>query len=818
MIPSLPSISRVILFTLALLLAAGTLPAQPDKTDVLGPEEQIQFAEGNYQRKFYDLAAKEYRYFIEKYPDHELAPHAMFRLIVCLRTLGRTDETFSAINQFQAKWPDHESATRLFLWKGEILFNQERYDTAAACFKRLLLNEDLRTQETAQYFLAQCYGKEGKNDLALQTYATLGEKPFDAEHIYRPYALFAVAVGHQQKDQFAEAAKLFQRLATAENVPDPVREEAMYRWAEFEFSSRKHELAAKIYADLLARYPDGVFAREAGKRQVWAHYSMAQYPKAIELARAWFAKYGTEFDYELEYVYGASLAGAESYAEALPVFRKVATTPQTPAEYAQMARFQEVVCLLNLRQYDETIAVADAYATAYPTAADVATVYAFAGQAYMAKDDFTQAVPRLRKALDTAVGQWPYYESTNLFLAEALDKLGRHAEAAVLQRKLADEKGIENPAYFLVKAGESHEKAGDTAAAVGDFEEVLKRFPDRAGEAKAAMFHLTQLYAGRKEYPRAEALIQELLARPDVTGRSRLLAFLGFICYQQDKFEEAKKHLLAALAAPDAGAVRADASFYLAASCLELDQTDEALRVFRDVLALPAELRPAFPEDLLFRLDSLYYARGQYGESEAIVRWLLQRDRGETVYRASLRLSDILVAQNKLADARQMLENLLKRLAAGEISFADPANAPMKEEVRAVLGEIYFRLGKDDLAVESMEACLNADGLGLDFKTRARWVLAEVLLKEGHPQRALPYAVKCFVLARDPVYSPRGMYTAIRIFVAIGNEESALQTWRDLKSTYPAYAAQIRNEPVIAPLAAKAPEAAGPAEPQAQPE
>lgn len=799
----LPSIPKTALLALALFLGAVSLPAQPTKTDVLTPEEQIQFAEGNYQRKFYDLAAKEYRYFVEKYPDHELAPHAMFRLIVCLRTLGRTDETFSAINQFQAKWPDHEYATRLFLWKGEILFNQERYDTAAACFKRLLLNEDSKTQETAQYFLAQCYGKEGKNDLALQTYATLGAKPFDADHIYRPYALFAVAVGHQQKDQFTEAAKIFQRLATEDNVPDPVREEAMYRWAEYEFSQGKHEQAAKIYTDLLARYPAGVFSREAGKRLVWAYYSLGNYAKAIELARSWLEKPDRRFDYELEYVYGASLAGAESYVEALPVFRKITTTPQTPPEYAQMSRFQEIVCLLNLRQYDETITAADAYAISYPKAADVATVYAFGGQAYMAKENYAEAVPRLRKALDTAVGQWPYYESTNLFLAEALDKLGRHAEAAVLQRKLADEKGIENPAYFLLKAGESHEKAGDTAAAVSDFEGVLKRFPGQAGEVKSAMFHLTQLYAERKEYPRAEALIQDLLARQDVTGRSRLLAFLGFVCYQQDKFEEAKKHLLAALAAPEAASVRANADFYLAGCYLELQQTDEALRVFKEVLSLPADQRPLFPADLLFRLDRLYYERGQYAESETIVRWLLDRDQGETVYQASLRLSDILVAQNKLDEAREMLEKLLKRLTAGEITFADPVNAPMKEEVRAVLGEIYYRLGKNDLAVEAMEAVLNAEGLGVEFKTRARWVLAEILLKENHPQQALPYAVKCFVLAQDPIYSPRGMYTAIRAFLAIGNEENALQTWRNLKTTYPAFAAQVRGEPAIAPLAAK---------------
>ena len=223
----LSRVSRTVACALVLCLCAASLSAQPKKTDELGPDEQLDFAEGNYQRKFYDLAAKEYRYFVEKFPEHKHAPHAMFRLIVCLRTLGRTEATFSAINQFQAKWPTHKSSARLFLWKGEILFNQERYAPASACFKRLLLDEDSKTQETAMYFLGQCYGKVGKPELALQTYAKLGAKPFDKDHIYRPYALFAVAVGHQQKDEFDKAAKLFQRLATEKHVADPVCEEAM---------------------------------------------------------------------------------------------------------------------------------------------------------------------------------------------------------------------------------------------------------------------------------------------------------------------------------------------------------------------------------------------------------------------------------------------------------------------------------------------------------------------------------------------------------------------------------------------------------------
>jgi len=57
------------------------------------------------------------------------------------------------------------------------------------------------------------------------------------------------------------------------------------------------------------------------------------------------------------------------------------------------------------------------------------------------------------------------------------------------------------------------------------------------------------------------------------------------------------------------------------------------------------------------------------------------------------------------------------------------------------------------------------------------------------------------------------MHTAIRIFLLLGDQDSALETWRDLKKRYPAFAQEVRGEPAIAPLAAKDREGEGAGKP-----
>ncbi len=781
---------------LSLLMPARS-QNQPLKREAHTPKGQYRFAEGLLVRKHYDMAEVEFRYFLDKNSEHELAPQAMFRLIECLRQQAKDRDTLSTINRFQARWPKHELTPKLFLWKGELLLREGKVSQAASCFKRLLLSSDTVTQEAAIYFLAQSQAKTGQAELALKTYAKIAGKPFDANHLYRPYALFALAAANQHRGDFASAGKSFQRLKNGNPVPPGLREEAIYRLGENRFLRGDFAPAIELYELLLVDFPNGVFAREARKRRTWSYFALKNYPKAIELAKDWCRRYENIFDYEMDYIHGASLAGASFFSEALPFFVKLASNAMVPKEYVILARYQEIYCLLRLERYAETIARAEAFCHDYPKSGEVADVHYFAGEALFRTEACDKAVAEFRRAIDTFVGEWTYYADANFRLAECLEKVGKLKEAAKVYRNLALSPQIKQPAYVLLRAGEYERKAGDAKAAVADFAGLLEKFPGKEPEAKAAMMHLSELYSQLGQYDRAVSLVEKLLARKEKDGRARLLFFLGYVYFQQEKYAEAEKRMRQAIAEDRGGKIANNAKYYLAGALLEQKHDDEALVIFGELLMQPVENRPSFEQSLLFRLEELFFTRHQYDVSETICRWLLTWKDSAVKYRASLRLSQILVAQSKLAEAQRLLEGIFA-LKGGEKAVSPDDFS--REEILSLLGEVFLLLNKNDRAVGAFEKCLAKPGLGMEYATRARWGLADILKREKRYRQALHYAENALVLSDDPIYTPRSMLLAVEILVELGKVEQAQTTWKELLERYPSFAEQQRRNAVVKKL------------------
>lgn len=796
---------RASLHGLACAMVAGLgLLAQPTPQDLHTPEGQYGFAEALFFRKFYDLAEKEYGAFAERFPDHALGPEASYRRILCLRHLKRDDDMVRAMDQFQAKWPAHALGARLSLWKGELLFGRQDFAGAETCFRRLSEQEDTVLREAALYFVAQCLERQGKPEDALATYQRLAGAPFDGQHEYRPYALYAVAVADQRRGQNEKAAAGFQLLSGSDHVPAVLREEASYRLAEARFALAAYADAVRGYERVLAEFPEGAFAREARKRLGWARYMMGDFRQAADTAAEWRRLYPQEHDVEVDFVQAASMVGLETYAEALPLLQRLAEDAAAPADTVRMARYQEVVCLASLKRYPEALARADAFAATYPKAGELPMVQYVAGTVCQALHDLEKAAAYLRRAEDTFVGDVPQREDAGRLLADCLLKLARPGDAAAVFRKLSARPDTKRAAYYLYKAGECERQAGNTEAAIRDFETVLKLFPQAEAETRAALQHLGELYPTAGQIGRALDIVRALLEKaPAGADRARLRFYTGYLRYQQQKYEEAVTELRAVVADPAAGTVVPPARFYLGTALLELGRRDEALDAFAEVLALPLAERPPFPVDLLLQLEALFFARNQVALSESICRWLIERDDLAVVQRAALRLAALLAAQNRFDAAAAELAGLRRRRQ--EALARDAALVlPADEEITSVQSELFLLQDQVPKAVVAAEQCLGCKDLGQEALTRARWVLAEALARQGHPVQALPFAVKAYILDDDPYYSPRAMVLAVRLLVGQKRLAEARTAWAELRKRYPVFAESVAGSAEVKALQAAA--------------
>ena len=784
---------------LAVTLLPGVCGAQdmPLKRQVKTPEQQLRFAEGLLSRNFHDMAERELRLFLDKHPDHELAPSGMFLLIECLRAQDKVAETMSVINRFRKKWPRHDSSDKLLLWKGELLLRMEKFAQAEDSFRRLTINPDSVTREAAIYFLGQSYARQGKTEQAIDTYQKIADKPFDDEHLYRPYALFSVATAARLEGDFETAHEGFSRLKDGENVPDELRAEAIYRLAEEHFLKDEYQQAIELYELLLVDHPDSFFASEARKRRAWAYFSMGEYERSIELGREWQERNEETFDYEIEYIIGASLANAGFYREALPHFMQLAASAKVPEEYRRLARYHEVFARLHLEQYREAVAKARAFFDDFPKAPEKPDIHYFTGEAFYQLEEYQPAAGHLNKALEVRTPDWDYFVLAGVRLTDCLEKLGRYKDAAAVYRKLSRARGLEDRASMLMRAGDAERQAGDLEGAVQSYEQLMERFPKKSEATRKAAMRLGELYAQLENWGKAEAHVKKLLDdREKGQGRGRLLFFLGYLYYQQDKFQQAVDLLREAIETRESENVINDSRYFLTGALLELDRRREAMEVFAELLVLPMEKRPVFSDDLLFRLEELYYSRNRYDVSEQICRWLLQREDPGVKYRARIRLSRILTVQNKLEEAEKLLSKMLA--AQEKLPRQRRRDEAAVETVASMLGEVFLKQGKTDRAVHAFERVRAASDVPMAVQARANWGLAKILAEEERPRQALQYAVNAFVLGNDPTYTPRAMLIAVGLLDKLGRAEEAWTTWKELQQRYPSFAEQHADDDIVA--------------------
>jgi hypothetical protein len=186
----------------------------------------------------------------------------------------------------------------------------------------------------------------------------------------------------------------------------------------------------------------------------------------------------------------------------------------------------------------------------------------------------------------------------------------------------------------------------------------------------------------------------------------------------------------------------------------------------------------------------MFFARNQPEKSEAICRWLMAGDDLEVVQQAVLRLAGLMAAQHRFDAADAELAGLRRRRqeAAAAAGAAAMVALPPDEEITSVQSELFLLRDQVPQAVVAAEQCLACRELGEDSATRARWVLAEALARQGHPGQALPYATKAYILGDHPIYSSRAMVLALRLLVGLYRMDEAKTTWAELRKRYPVVA------------------------------
>jgi len=767
-----------------------TRPAQvpsvptPDKA-----QNQLDFADGQYQRNLFLGAAEEYARFIESYPNHEKVPVALFRRAECLyqasykdparrvELLKQAEETLRTLLE---RYPQNERRTEALLRRGEILCHLDRAAEASPLLSELLkapLSE--KVEEAVRFHLGQAYYAEGKIPLAEKEWETLRRK-FPKGNLYAP-ATYSLALIKKQKSQPDAAIALLNELIAA-NPPFPIPEnspipgDSRILLAQIYTQMGDHARAAALYEEA-SREPrhriNALYLR------AWSLFQQQKFPETIDLSQKLLEEPALgDHQAGVLFLLGTCLYETKNYKKAIEPLRQVTVHPKA-AEFRTQAWYRLVWALFLTEDYEGARQQAQELLKLKLDPALAGDVHFLLGQIAAAAKQYAEAAAEYR----TVVEQFP----ASRFIEKAAYGVGemeysnrafdRAAQAFSAFLKAFPESSLYNEALRWL--AESLLQAGQAAEAAQRFSELIQRCPDHPEMSRFLYLQGLALYKSeQKEAMRKplEDLLQRFPKSPDAQKALYWLAWQDDETGNKERALQEYERLLKEYPESEyAPIVRRR----LAIGNINAGRLDLALPLLLEVLANTEEAKKVGPE-IYFRMAIYASDQGKHDEALTILNRVIEvHPRPEVIERALIEQGREAVVTGQWA----------KAMAQANEFFEKFPNSPYRPEgywIRARALQGLNRLDEAEQAFqEGLAALANLGSPDPAFEATLHLDWAKLLEARNRPEEALKEYLYVDILFPGPKTSPEALFRASVCQEQLGRIEEAKATLRQLVEMFP---------------------------------
>ena len=744
-------------------------------------QRQLDYANGLFARKLYDLAIPEYQKYLEDYPGRPGRANAYFSLGECYRNLHRDSNARTNLQKVLSDYVESEFAGPAAFALAEMAFTDKDYATALPLFHRSAgKSKEPAVALSARYFEARCLEALGRKDEAADIYAQVAD--VGNPNPYREDARVTAASIFSTRGKKLDALKQYEALANEVQKPALKAEAAVHggmialelvQADKGKIDNAMAQRAAALFQKARALPDAGKFRAlaQVGFRRL--QYQTGQYTQLL-------ADYKKEFDNLPE------AAQAEVLLLAANSERQLEHSKQAEALYRQI-----------INKYPDREEAKDA---AYQQLINVYNSDPTAISA--AVDQFLATNPTNERA-----------DQAKLLKAEALYKQQNYTEAASLYGELrASELSPRLRAEAAYKLGLCHIQTKNTPGVIEAFTYYMQTFPD-SPEMPAALAQRALGYEQDKNYDAALTDLNIILAKyPKAHEREAALQLKALILGQQDKTKAMVETFRQLLKEFPKSSVAAQAQYYIGKTAFEAKDYKTALAALNTARQLNKEqyynlasiriiLCQFYLKDraaLTKEVNAFMASSPDTNVAPEVLEWLGIEYYNEKNFQAAEKyLSALRKIDNTgsvkpdylfyLGDAATKLKNLPE----AEEAFAkylqtakDPAG---KAKVLLTLGTVKISAHKPDEAQKIAEEIMALQPEGR-VNAEARLLAGEVQLERGNFDDAGKAFKGVALLYDDPAITPRALDKAALAFRQAGNTEEADRLSHELHERYPNYA------------------------------
>lgn len=585
--------------------------AERELTDFvkLAPDDKLRewalpyLADAELRQNKAGAALRHFKAALDAFPQGALADDAKFGLARSHEQLKQNDQALALYRELaRDKTNVHAAEAQLNL--GGILFDSRQYAEAAAAYEVF----GRQFAESPQAPLAQLNLGFARYQLGEYRQAVAGFDQASRSEKYAPDALLWRGLCRKAEGEIAEALQTFQ--SAFEKYRDhPAAEKLLFQWADCEQRQGQPEAAAKLFLEVVSRWPKGTLADESLHRACLVAVNGDRLQEADTL----LARFDREFpDNKLRYrqeILKARVLAAKNDLPGAERRLKAVIAESDFDSTRQQARYYLADVAQKQNRHTQVLEITEPLAALWKKRE--------AGPADLAGVFVLRAASLLALAREAAAKEQPQGETS--------DRLARCAaadEAAAQYLKVtadgplaARAKGIRTIAAALT---------GDKTQA-GEALQQLRQPPTSSAELKQTLYDLGTIAFARQDYVWSEALFGEVAAGPARENplHGRAIADLGWSQYRQKKFPESATTFERLVREHPGDALVPEAAFMRGSSLQEAGRLPEAQAAFAQAFALPGDSNHTFLAGL--QAARLLVKLQRIQEADAIYTDLLKR-------------------------------------------------------------------------------------------------------------------------------------------------------------------------------------------------
>lgn len=744
------------------------VPASPAVPKESNKEaEQIDFAQGLFERGLYPMALLEYEKYIANFPESEFVSDAYFGVAesrFLTRNYAKAVEGYEAYLQ---RFPEGKNRHLVQLRLGQSYYLSDHFAKALEYFRQVTPSQlDAPFQQTLHYFWAQVHMALDNMEEALSQLVK-ATQVLTAD-LYTANAFLDMGDIYLGQDQTLQAVESYVKAFHSASDHE-LKSIAVFKQGEAHFSAGQFLEAAKEFENVVEVFGDQPVAGQAYSNLLIALYNAGAYEAAVKA----YERYGQQDEDKVLsndiIVVSSSYAALGRYQDALAYLEKVGGAAD--AEAKQTVALQKAEILVQSEQYKEALRILETDLQNNP----------FEGDAIYLKAEAYYGL----KEYETAYGL--YERVANEFPGSefAADALRNMAHAAYAQERFAEAVDL-----FLKYAEQAQDPFKRSQAL---YNAILTA---RALEQFQKAADISQRYLS--DYPEGE-LVEEVQFR------------LGTDYFQLEQYQQAVEAMDALLAAYPESEYKAEALFWQGQSYQAVDQADKALALYEKVeaddTAEPEVLYGALKNSAVIHLSRENWEAAAL-QLDKIVQRYPDNDLTPNQY---LWLAEHYLAQNKFEDVLRVLEPIL----------AHDLPAPAKVGVTYFQAMAYQGLGQNEEALKRFDAAIAAgpsdylaaayigrgalhvrgnrlDAARADFEKaietspddhtismQARYAIGQLEEQRENWEEASKYYMLVGVLYQDSTYTPQALFKAGEIFERLKQTDEAVKVYQEIEEKYP---------------------------------